>query len=418
MMPDYSERRRIIKDAILESIEVLSPNSIISKRDSEISGFIRKVSSYSIFSLGKASSKMCMGLSKEIIEGSTNSICLSPVGSFEPNGFRNYHGNHPYPGKDTFTSSKEIMETLSNDESEGLLVMLSGGASSMFEVPDQDISQERYLEIMNKLIREDYSIEIINEVRCRLSQVKCGKILSLIKYAKIKIFAISDVPGDRISVIGSNPFYPADQHIEIPEELRYSIKSLQNDKSNVLRKDIKLPEYSIILSGSIYSKGLIDLIETEFPKVDMGQIIKGNVEDLAPSLMKSIREKYSEINSPFWFTAHGESTATVTGKGRGGRNTYLSSLIIEQANSDEIFSFISFATDGVDGNSDLAGFIVDENIRNTVDKNIIENFIMESDTANLALKCGTDLNTGPTGNNVSDVIIGFYGGKSNENTLQ
>ncbi|MGP6206797.1 DUF4147 domain-containing protein [Cuniculiplasma sp. SKW3] len=410
MIPEYSERRKIIENIILKSIESLSPEVIISKKGKEISNFVTKTSSYSIVAMGKASFKMCHGLDSQVVSGATHTICLSPVGSGEPKGFKNYHGNHPYPGNETFGSSKSILETLMGDESDGLLFLLSGGTSSLFEVPADNVSQDKYLEIMKRLIRDDYPINVINEVRCRLSKVKCGKTLGLTKYKKVKIMAISDVPGDEIAIIGSNPFYPSKTHADVPQELKDYLGDIWKDSPPEIKNEIQLPDYSIILSGSLYSKKLIDMVETEFPKVDFGEILKGNVRELAPILMKTLRKKYSEIKGPFWFTGHGESTATVTGNGRGGRNTYLSALIIKESFPNEIFSFLSFATDGADGNSSLAGFIVDENLRESVDLKVIDNYVEASNTAGLALECGTAIDTGQTGNNVSDVLIGFYGG--------
>lgn len=410
MIPEYSDRRKTIEDIILKSIKSLSPEIIISKKSKEISNFVTNTSSYSIVAMGKASFKMCKGLDSQVLTGATYTICLSPVGSEEPKGFKNYHGNHPYPGNETFRSSKAILDILMGDESDGLLFLLSGGTSSLFEVPEDNVSQDRYLEIMKRLIRDDYPINVINEVRCRLSKVKCGKTLELTKYKKVKIMAISDVPGGEISVIGSNPFYPPQIHSDVPHELKDYLGDIWKESPPGIKNEITLPDYSIILSGSLYSKFLMDMVETKFPKVDLGGILKGNVKELAPMIMKRLREKYSEINSPFWFTGHGESTAKVTGNGKGGRNTYLSALIIKEAFPNEIFSFLSFATDGADGNSNLAGFIVDEQLKASLDPKVIDNYVEASNTAALAIECGTAINTGQTGNNVSDVLIGFYGG--------
>ena len=78
---------------------------------------------------------------------------------------------------------------------------------------------------------------------------------------------------------------------------------------------------------------------------------------------------------------------------------------------DDIFSFLSLATDGMDGNGNMAGFFVDEELKRTIPRTTLMKYIEESDTASLAIASGNSVITGQTGNNVSDVIIGYFGGK-------
>ncbi|MCL5790848.1 MAG: DUF4147 domain-containing protein [Candidatus Thermoplasmatota archaeon] len=417
MLTSLPERRKMIMDTVMRSIDELSPKSIMEGKTQDVSRFIA-ASRYSIFAVGKASVEMCKGLKRQIIGGAAKAICLSPLGYEDPEGFASFHGNHPYPGKESFSSSKVILNELLADNSQNLLFLLSGGASSLFEVPVEDITDQQYLELMKKLITADYPIDVINEVRCQLSRVKCGKMLRLTRYEKVKIMAISDVPGDDISIIGSNPFYPTARDVKIPDEIEKVVEVIRHSEDGDVRNMETLPDYSIILSGHIYSSKMLEEISTDSPKVNFGEVISGNVKDLAPYLMRLIRTRYSELKRPFWFTGHGESTANVTGDGRGGRNTYLSSLMLKEAEKDEVFSFLSFATDGSDGNSGLAGFLVDEQIRDILDASTINEFIRNSNTGELAVKCGTGVRTGPTGNNVSDVILGYYGGRTDEDSLQ
>ena len=407
MHENYSLRREKILNAVKKSIDELNPEIIVRGRNRNIHSF-SEGSTYSIISLGKAATHMARGIDRRIVEKANLRLCISNQKESEVYGFTCFPGDHPIPGINTFTSSEKILDLLKNDSAERLIVLLSGGTSSIFESHIDTITDEQYRDIMGNLINQDYPIEKLNMIRYHLSKIKFGKLLNLCKYRKILIFAISDVPGNEIFLIGSNPFYYApDSYRKIPEEISEYV--IQKEDS-VKRKDLTI-EYEIILDGSIYAKKLEVLLNSGISKIDLGRIIKGNVISLSTQIIKILRNHYSEINGPFWFVGHGESTAEVIGNGKGGRNSYLSSLIMLHMDDDDIFSFLSLATDGMDGNGNIAGFFVDEELKRTIPRTTLMKYIEESDTASLAIASGNSVITGQTGNNVSDVIIGYFGGK-------
>lgn len=208
-----------IREAVRNNILKESPSNIVSKYNSEMIDFVSG-NSFSILAIGKASIPMFKGMDKWLVGHSTLRVCLSP--DPEPMGeVTVLKGNHPFPSFDTFDSTEKIMELIRNDRSDSLIFLLSGGTSSLFEKPRQSISRDEYLEIMHKLVNGGFPIEQINSVRCQLSDVKCGKMINHSSYGSILILAISDVPGDDISVIGSNPFFPSvnrDQEISLLEK--------------------------------------------------------------------------------------------------------------------------------------------------------------------------------------------------------
>lgn len=407
MHENYSLRREKILNAVKKSIDELNPEIIVRSRNRNIHSF-SEGSTYSIIALGKAAMHMARGIDRRIVEGANLRLCISNQKESEVYGFTCFLGDHPLPDINTYSSTGEILGMLKNDSAERLIVLLSGGTSSIFESHIDTITDEQYRDIMSNLIDRDYPIEELNRIRYHLSKIKFGKLLNLCKYKKITILAISDVPGNEIFLIGSNPFYYApDSFRKIPEEISQYV--VQNEDSGN-RKDVTI-DYEIILDGSIYAKKLEILLNSESPTIDLGRIIKGNVVSLSAHIIKLLRNHYSEINGPFWFVGHGESTAEVSGNGKGGRNSYLSSLIMLQMDDDDIFSFLSLATDGMDGNGNIAGFFVDEELKRTIPRTALMKYIEESDTASLAIASGTAVVTGQTGNNVSDVIIGYFGGK-------
>ncbi len=399
-MKEISEK---IRDVVLRTMKIESPDIIMGNQAERIRRFISN-GSYSIFSVGKASIPMVKGLDPAIIKNSSLSICLTPSPE-NMEGFRVFRGNHPFPDTDTFRSSEEIFNLIVEDHSDKLIFLLSGGSSSLFEKVSKGVSIDRYMEIMHLLVTGGYPIDQINSIRCILSDVKCGKMLNHSNYNEILILAISDVPGDDISVIGSNPFYPG-KRFDPDKELT---ERLGLEKQKITYRDCHI-ESDIILAGKKYAGDMLDNIELPYEKVFLENILEGDVNTCSDKILELLRSRYSKTGKPFVFSAYGETTSKVTGNGKGGRNCYLSSLILEKAENSEEFSFISFATDGQDGNSGLAGFLVDNTLKEIISNAEIDRYIENSDTGNLAIRLHRDLNTGPSGNNVSDVVIGYYGG--------
>ncbi len=404
MSGNMKEINEKIRDVVLRVMKIESPEIIMKNQSERIRTFISH-GSYSIFSVGKASIPMVKGLDRSVIKNSNLSICLTPSPE-NVDGFMVFKGNHPFPENDTFNSSEAIFNLIGKDNSEKLIFLLSGGSSSLFEKVVSWVSIDRYMEIMHILVTGGYPIEQINSIRCMLSDVKCGKMLNHSNYGEVLILAISDVPGDDISVIGSNPFYPG-KTFDPDKEL---MAKLGIEKHNITYRECRI-ESDIILAGKKYAGDMLNSIELPYEKIFLGNILDGDVKICSDRLLDLLRNQYKKTGKPFVFSAYGETTSRVTGDGKGGRNCYLSSLILKKTEKSEEFSFVSFATDGQDGNSGLAGFLVDSTLKERIDNDEIERYIQNSDTGNLAIKLKRDINTGPSGNNVSDVVIGYYGGK-------
>lgn len=406
MEQDTSKILTIINNGIKEIIKKESPENLVKGQMEIINKFLGD-GSFSILSMGKGAEGMSRGIEKTLTLKATNRVGLSPEANIV-SGFKFFKGNHPVPGKDTFRSSKEILKILKNDDSSSLIFLLSGGSSALFEVPIDEISDQEYSKIISKLVTAGLPIDEMNAIRCQLSQVKCGQMVNLTKFKKILILAISDVPMDDLCVIGSNPFYPSCKQAEIHGNF---LTEAGIEKREIkYRRDVEVTG-KIILNGEKYARDLLALMPDNIEKLFMGKELTGDVNDCADKILHSIRKKYDEIKKPFFFTMCGETTSTVKGNGKGGRNCYLSTIVLQKMDEDEIWAFLSLATDGADGNSALAGFLVDSSLKAKVSNSLIEEYVDRSDTGSLAIKLDRALNFGPTGNNVSDVVLGYYGGR-------
>lgn len=372
--------RRIIKD--------MSPEKLVAKEIVKIRDFFNG-EDVTVFSLGKAAETMLKGLENITYLNFKKRICLSNQISFNSPCFK---GNHPVPDKETYESSIKILNMLKDDRNENLLIFLSGGSSSIFEVPDDKYTYEYVTNRYRELLYSGKSIEEINLSRREISKIKMGKILKIISYKRIYELIISDVPSDNPSFVGSNPFLPT-----------------LNTENPPITYENSVINYKIILNGRIFAENLRKMF-SKYPTVDFKNILEGDVYSCSKNIVSKVRKSYSDLGKPFFFTGYGETTSKVTGKGKGGRNCMLSFLMLKEFNFNEIFSVISFASDGQDGNSGLAGALVDTKFKIIIDNDEIDREILNSNTGGLAIKYNIGLDTGPTGNNVSDILVGFYGG--------
>ena len=370
-----------------------------------------------VFALGKAAESMAAGLRDTNFRFSKLKIILAPFAvNSSDSDLKIFKGNHPIPFADSYDSTRKILTLLENAKEENLIVLLSGGASALFELPESGIDDQTFSKITKCLLDAGTDIESFNALRCGISSVKCGKILQKLKFNRYMILLISDVPSNELYLIGSNPF--AAHHFDfdsiksscIPEGLHPVANSYSMNREN--KTDMEL-----ILSGEMFADSLkanIKMYSDPYDVVCLGQILMGDIMDVSKKLPQILRKIFAEMGNPFWFTGFGETTAKVHGKGKGGRNTELSLRVMLEMNKNEVFSLMSTATDGDDGNSGLMGMMVDDKLKRETLNADFKDYLDNSDSAGFARRYSVQVETGFTGTNVSDIIIGYYGG-NNEN---
>ncbi|MHB8372082.1 MAG: DUF4147 domain-containing protein [Thermoplasmataceae archaeon] len=401
-------RTQTILSVIKNIFEIKNPSDLVSESLNKIEF---KPSDTAIFSLGKASISMANGVLKSKFEKSKLKICLSPIGiEGSAEDFLNFKGNHPIPMCDSFESSEHILEILMKNDCDNLVVLLSGGASALFEIPEAGISRTEISNTTLWLLNNGTDIETFNRIRCSLSSIKCGKILNYLHFKKYYLIMISDVPSDKTYLIGSNPFInhkfgKNDIKSEKDETLQMNTFSIHSEiDTPYVREDL-------ILSGKIFIDSIIHIFsQMGLPSINLGNILNGDVETIAGQISSKLREIFIEKKRPFWFAGYGETTTKVIGKGHGGRNLELSLRVMIKMNPEEIFSFFSIATDGDDGNSLMMGMITDDILKERTANVDLEKYLENSDSATFAEEFGVAVRTGYTGSNVSDIIIGYYGG--------
>lgn len=373
---------------------------------------------------GKASLSMYRGLRKALPGRIRKARVIVPQGidlSEKWDELELLHGTHPRVSAESCRSTGKILDLLKEIKSSDILItLISGGGSALFEYPEKWITIDEMADISDCLMGNGADIKELNAVRIAMSQVKGGKLLGKTSAGKIYDYLISDVPGDDPSLIASGPLVRSELDRKKTEDIigKYigSCAALEKVSRNYSQYSLPSSQWDrvkteIIEKNSDFINSFMETFtEKGFPAISLGSGLSGNVIEFSSWLTGKVREIYSTEKKPFWFVGGGETTSKIAGKGKGGRNCELT-LRVMQKFSNEEFLFSSIGTDGMDGNSGAMGGIADSELKDKIPDREIEEYLSRSDSFTLLEKYSSAIITGFTGTNVSDIILGYYGGQ-------
>lgn len=288
---------------------------------------------------------------------------------------------HPLPDNHGEQASHEILtmvRTLTPDDL--LLCLFSGGGSSLLALPVDGISLQDLKEITQQMLRCGANIQEINTVRKHLSAIQGGSLAAACR-ASVLALIISDVTGDAATHIASGPCAPDPTtfsdalavldryHLDAPPAVRQILCAgrdgivHETPKPNsaifaqVENRIIANAHASLVAAAHYFqSHGITPLI--------LGDTVTGEAREIAKSyaaFAKEIRCYPHRLKAPVALLSGGETTVTVKGNGRGGRNSeFLLSLMIELDGLEEVYA-LACDTDGLDGSETNAGALITPN---------------------------------------------------------
>lgn len=387
-----------------------------------------------LIAFGKAACAMASAAQKSIPEkllagegiAVTNYENVTSVSNFEVIGT-----NHPVPDAAGLKAATMVARIAENAEKDDLvLVLISGGGSALLPYPVTGISLEDKQTTTDLLMACGATINQINCVRKHLSQLKGGGLARIAVPACLHALILSDVLDDDLSAIASGPtvadettFQDACAVLEsanlwngIPDNVRNHLKKgKRGEIPETPKKGDKIfakTAATLIGSNAISLQAtLATAAELNYETQIYSNNLCGEARDAAEKLVIYAKNLIAQgIDKPLALLAGGETTVTLKGKGRGGRNQELAlafSLAADKHKLPPCWTFLSGGTDGRDGPTDAAGGIVDPNSINrmlTAEINPVE--MLENNDSYNALKSSQDLlDTGATGTNVADLQV-------------
>ncbi|MBI2099010.1 DUF4147 domain-containing protein [Candidatus Uhrbacteria bacterium] len=358
-----------------------------------------------VIGIGKASAAAASELERLLGEDIAGGVVLD-VKKVKLRRVKSIAGTHPLPSLVNMRATGEIMALLKNIDSRDLVIaIISGGGSALLCWP-YDIKCNELSAISKVLMKKGATIREINTVRKHLSEIQGGQFARLAYPATVVGLIFSDIPGNDLGLVASGPTV--------------------RDATTVTDAAHVLAKYNVLKSCSI--KGC-DLKET--PKDPL--YFKKVTNMLAGSNLDSVKAMAEEAKKRGWrvrvlsvkmfgeaakagkmladapkegeaVIAAGETTVTVKGKGKGGRNQELALSSLLHLRKGGLV--ISLASDGID-NSEAAGGIADELTLKSAAKAGInpKRYLTDNDSNSFFKKLRQAIITGPTGANVSDIIV-------------
>lgn len=329
--------------------------------------------------------------------------------------------SHPVPDAAGEAAAARILQLVSRlSASDRVLALMSGGGSALLAAPADGLSLSDKRAITSALLKSGASIGEMNCVRKHLSAIKGGRLAAAAWPANVLTLAISDVPGDDPAVIASGPTVAdpttADEAlrilefygIDLPGGLRLCLESgaLETPKPGDTR--LANSAYRLIASprqmleaaaGAARELGIVPLI--------LGDAIEGEAREAGKAMAGialSCARNGFPAHKPCVLLSGGETTVTVRGAGRGGRNTeFLLGLSLGLGGAPGIDA-LAADTDGIDGSEDNAGAFVGPHTlerarRLGLD---IRQRLADNDAWYCFSQLGDLLVTGPTRTNVND----------------
>lgn len=335
---------------------------------------------------------------------------------------------HPLPDESGERASRAILAMVERleDQDDLLLCLLSGGGSSLLTLPIDGISLQELREVTHQLLRCGANIREINIVRKHLSAIQGGRLAAACK-APVLALIVSDVTGDDVTHIASGPCSPdPSTFAEAQDILRQYEINIPLAITQVLSAGAKGDVAETVKPGALIFDRVDNRVianahqslmaaanyfrDLQIMPVILGDAVTGEAREIARSyaaLAKEIHAYPQFLKAPVALLSGGETTVTVRGNGRGGRNSeFLLSLLLALEGQERTYA-LACDTDGLDGSENNAGAVMtpDSAVRaNRLGLNAAE-FLNRNDAYTFFQGLGDLVTTGPTYTNVNDYRV-------------
>ena len=436
---DFKKYRKQCMDIFHEALESANPYKCVSEKLSiknnkllidskkyELESF----KNIYVIAFGKASTEMALALEHSLGSFITDGIVVSNHDlAPEYKKLKYIQSSHPIPNEKSIKAAKKVVELLEKTTKDDLVFFLiSGGGSSMLALPAEGLSLHEKRNVTEMLLKSGVDTYGLNTIRKHISQIKGGGLLKKALPSQVITLVLSDVVGDKLDGIASGPTVPDKTTFEecwkviealrlenrIPPQVILHLErgNLGEIPDTLKQKDIDQNKVQTVIVGS-NSKSLVSAKKMAkglgYNTLLLTSQMNGEAREVAKAV-SSIAfeiEKYDlPIKKPACLIFGGETTVTVEGSGKGGRNTETAlSFSMEIMNHNVVGLFCG--TDGIDGPTDAAGAVCDGKTRIRARKMDVSarEHLTENDSYHFFDYLGDLIITGSTGTNVMDLGI-------------
>jgi glycerate 2-kinase len=328
--------------------------------------------------------------------------------------------SHPVPDAAGQEAARRILGLAGGLTADDLvLCLMSGGASALLAIPGDGLSLADKQAINKALLKSGANISEMNCVRKHLSAIKGGRLAAAAHPAQVVTLLISDVPGDDPSVVGSGPTVadPSTREDALAVLRKYridapatAVRLLQSTASETPKPgDPRLARCDIRIIGTMQAalQAGADLARAEgLAPIVLGDL-EGEARDVAlvhAGIARQVARHGQPLPPPAVILSGGETTVTVRGQGRGGRNAEFLLALAVALDGHPGISAVAGDTDGIDGTEDNAGALLtpDSLARAAASGLNAKAMLANNDGYGFFSATGDLIVTGPTRTNVND----------------
>jgi glycerate 2-kinase len=411
------EATLLLRDMFLAAISAADPKVVIPKHFPKLTHTGKTI----LLGAGKASAAMASAaepLCPRPVEG----MVITRYGHGVPcKNLTVIEAAHPVPDDAGRRAAERMLSFVKGLDKDDLVIfLLSGGASALLALPLPGISLDELAGLTRGLLRSGASINEMNCVRKHLSQLSGGRLAVAASPARLITLAISDVAHDDPSVIGSGPTIgdPTTARDALRILRRYDVRPSEATVAILENPAIETPkpdnnvfrhtEFHIIASARQSLDAAFSAASQKgMDVISLGDAVEGEAREVGLAHARLVQEhlaRQRELQKPLVIMSGGETTVTVRGDGRGGRNVeYLLALAVALDGVKGVFA-LAGDTDGIDGTETNAGAVMTpDSIERARSKGLDPAAILENNDGFGFFSALDDLViTGPTLTNVND----------------
>jgi len=424
------EAKRIALDVIEHAIAKANPYELVKNclkvKDGkiEVEGREFEFERVYVVAIGKGACTMAKAVEDLLGDRIEEGVAVTKYGYSIPlERIEVIEAGHPIPDKNSMKGAKRGLEIARKvGERDLLIVLVSGGGSALFVMPEEGISLEDKIKTNELLLKSGAKIHEINTVRKHISKVKGGKFVKGVR-GKVVALIISDVVGDDLEVIASGitvkdptTFEDAYRILKIrgiwenlPESVRRHIElGMRGEREETLKEDLEnVHNFLICGMGRVCEFALEKVRELGLNGVIMTTTLEGEAREVGIAIA-SIVQEIARFNRPFGkgtvLIFGGETTVTIRGKaGRGGPNQELALSSAKKIAGLRGCCIASVDTDGTDGPTDAAGGIVDSYTADALED--LDECLANHNAYECLKKAKALIITGPTKTNVNSMVV-------------
>ncbi len=445
-MNAHTEARQLIEDLHkirIAALKAVDPRIVVERslrRDGSMlyaggtSWDLSRFRRILLIGFGKAAIPMAEATIDALGQRVTEGVIITKYGHAThhnlPEKIQVVEAGHPVPDAAGQRGAEDLVGYLAQtDEQDLVIVLISGGGSALLPLPVPEVSLSDLQKTTDLLLRSGATINELNAVRKHLSRVKGGQLARLASPATVLSLILSDVVGDPLDVIASGPTVPdsstyADawdvlKRHQLLHKIPASVRAhLQQGLDGTLVETPKpgakcfKDAHSFIVGSNLQAAkaavaeanvlGYHSLLLTTFVEGEAREVAK-----VASALAKSLCVHGTPLSPPACLVWGGETTVTVGGDGKGGRNQELALSAALELDGWYRLAMMALATDGTDGPTNAGGAIIDGTTVSRARSLGLdpEESLSNNDAYTLLDAVEALIMTGPTGTNVNDLLV-------------